>query len=341
MTAATPMDELQQAGRLWVAGWLLLVFFVSAGVVLGQAEGEPPDVLSIEPDLVAPEVMQGEPAAGMRVLQSLPDYAGTEVRHALYLPTDWSPGKTYPIIVEYTGNGGTVADGTACQGFGISGGEGFVWVCLPFVSADGKTDMQWWWGDPDRTADYAEAVVQEVCDNWGGDPNAVILTGHSRGAIACNYIGLRSDSIAQCWLATIAVSHYDNRLWKMSEDEYVQSPFRLRRLGDRPHYVCGEHQLMEAHRDPKLLEMVRAGNFESFADAKEKLNLVAMTERERIREFIATQHPAAEVTFSDFPWVNHTVEWVLRDTSERRKLRTWVKGVLESAGVPAPKGLDR
>ena len=122
------------------------------------AQGSSLDVTRIPPDLVAPQVTRGNPAPGKRVLQALPGYETTKVRHALYLPTDWREGRSYPVIAEFTGNNGTVAGGKAAQGYGISGGEGYLWVTLPFVSEDGRQDMDWWWGDPDRTADYAKAA---------------------------------------------------------------------------------------------------------------------------------------------------------------------------------------
>ena len=55
-------------------------------------------------DLVTPVMTDESPAAGKRVRQVAPEYKGTEVYHALYLPVDWKPGGTYPVIVEYTGN---------------------------------------------------------------------------------------------------------------------------------------------------------------------------------------------------------------------------------------------
>jgi len=273
-------------------------------------------------------VTTGKPAPGKRVLQSLPQYEDSAVRHALYLPTDWKKGETYPVLVEYTGNNGTVKGGKACQGFGISGGKGFLWICLPYVSKDGKNDMDWWWGDPDLTAAYAKAAITDVCETWGGDPEAVILTGYSRGAIACNYIGLRNDDIAKLWLAMVPASHYDNRRWGMSPAEFQRGPQRLKRLGNTPQYVCGEHHLAMKHTDPKLLKMVHDRKFDTFETAKRELGLIPMTQQEGIREFIIKNHPAANITFADFPWVNHTGDWILRDTPERLKLRAWVQNLL-------------
>jgi len=75
--------------------------------------------------LTVPEVNDDVPSPGKRVLQSLPAYRNTSVRHSLYLPTDWLPNKKYPLIVEYAGNGRTVANGKPCLGYGISGGQNF------------------------------------------------------------------------------------------------------------------------------------------------------------------------------------------------------------------------
>ncbi len=45
-------------------------------------------------DLVTPEMTTEEPAAGRRVRKVAPEYSGTDVYHALYLPEDWKPGGT-------------------------------------------------------------------------------------------------------------------------------------------------------------------------------------------------------------------------------------------------------
>lgn len=307
-------------------------------MLMSSAYCDSPDVLTIPADLKVPDVTTGTAAPGKRVLQALPQYQDSGVRHTLYLPTDWEKGRTYPVLVEYTGNNGTVKGGKACQGYGISGGEGFLWVCLPYVSQDGMNDMDWWWGDPDLTAAYAKAAITAVCESWGGDPEAVILTGYSRGAIACNYIGLRNDDIARLWLAMVPVSHYDNRRWGMSPAEFQRGPQRLKRLGDTPQYVCGEHHLATKHTDPKLLKMVHDRKFDTFEIAKQELSLVPMTQQEGIREYITKNYPAAHITFSDFPWVNHTGDWILRDTGERQKLRGWVQNLLAAS---RPEGQDK
>jgi hypothetical protein len=292
--------------------------------------GATPDVTTIPPDLVTPQVVSGDPTPGKRVSQALPGYEESKVRHALYLPTDWIDGETYPVIAEFTGNNGTVASGKAAQGYGISGGKGYVWVTLPFVSEDGREDMDWWWGDPDRTADYATAAVESVCQQWGGNPKAVILTGYSRGAIACNYIGLRNNAIAKLWLGMVPVSHYDNFSRKATEAEQAPRLERLLRLGETPQYVCGEMHLAERHNDQRLLALVRTHGYSDIEVATRELNLKSILEQEGIRDFITQNHPDAKVTFDTFPWVNHDGDWILRDTPTRTRLRNWVQRLVAS-----------
>jgi len=292
------------------------------------ASASPPDVTKYPVDLHTPKVIQGEPEPGKRVLQALPAYEDSNVRHALYLPIDWIKDRTYPVIAEFTENGGTVAGGKATQGYGISEGEGYLWVTLPYVSEDGKQDMDWWWGSPDRTADYAQAAIESICETWGGNADAVILTGYSRGAIACNYIGLRNERIAKLWLGMVPVSHYDNRSWKQTKAEQAGRVTRLRRLGSTPQYICGEMHLAEKHNDRRLLAIVRERKFTSIDTATRELNLKSILEQEGIRQFVMENHPDGNFTFATFPWVNHYGDWILHDTPARMKLRKWVSDLV-------------
>lgn len=288
------------------------------------------DVLTLPQDLQNPALSEGVAAPGRLVLQQLPRYSGTDVAHALYLPTDWTPKSRLPVIIEYHGNGRRVRDDSGF-GFGISGGKGFIWAVLPFVSPDGKSDMAVWWGDVAATVAYAKEAVPAICREWGGDPERVILVGHSRGAIACNYIGLHDDEIAKLWRAMIPVSHYDDGhvAWGMAPEEQQRAPERLRRLGQIPQFICGEHSSSDRKGgEAKLLAAIREQNLTTFAAAKMKLGLVPLTELEGTRKFLATEHPAGRYTIVDLPHVNHTPTFVLRELPERRQMREWLSVVL-------------
>lgn len=317
---------MKDVNRIFTACSFLLAVGVSSVDVFGAEN--PPDVLSIPPDLENPSIVSGNPAPGRLVLQSLPAYAGTEVGHALYLPTDWVKGKSFPVIIEYQGNTRRVKDG-GWLGYGLCGGRGFIWAVLPYVGRDHKADTNWWWGDLEATVDYAKAAVPAICRQWGGDPKNVVLVGHSRGAIACNYIGLHDAQIAKLWRAMIPVSHYDDgHPWGMTAAEKALAPERLRRLGTIPQYICGEFHLSASHRDEKLLEMVKVGKYETFDGAKQALGLVPMTESEGTRNFVTKNHPQGHFIIVDLPYVNHSTGYVLRDIPERKQMRDWLLKVL-------------
>lgn len=171
--------------------------------------------------LHVPAVEEGAPAPGKRVRYRLPGDEPTGISCTLNLPEDWQPGRKYPVIVEFPGN---VFLGPACYstglpdqcviGYGITQGKGAICVSLPFVDRAAGTIVIDGWGNADDTADHAVRMVAEVCGKFGGDPGNVVLTGFSRGAIACGYIGLRDDRIAALWKGFHACQHYDGGGWR-------------------------------------------------------------------------------------------------------------------------------
>lgn len=262
-----------------------------------------PDLSTVPPDLELPPLSDGAPGPGLRVRQTAPEWAHTAVHHVLYLPTDWRPGRRYPVIVEYAGNGpytnafGDVSTGAvegSCLGYGISGGNGYIWLCLPFVNAREGCNQAQWWGEVEATVDYCRRTVLRTCEAYGGDPGAVILTGFSRGAIACNYIGLHDDEIAGLWRAFIPYSHYDGvRQWGYSGDDRASALGRLKRLQGRPQFICDEVGV------------------------------------EATREYLQATGVQGDFAFCPVPFRNHSDRWVLRDCPPRRELRGWLARVLE------------
>ncbi|MBK1875331.1 carboxypeptidase-like regulatory domain-containing protein [Pelagicoccus mobilis] len=181
----------------------------------GQPPSERPD-FSAANRLSVPPMIDSAPAPGKRVRQKLPSFENTSIYHSLYLPNDWQPGKRYPIIVEYAGNrwltSKVYSPGTpegSRMGYGMSEGDGYIWVNAPYVNADLKTQALNGWGDADATADYAVELVKMLCEDFGGDHSSVIITGFSRGAVAAGFIGLRNKQISDVWLGFHACQHYD------------------------------------------------------------------------------------------------------------------------------------
>ena len=280
----------------------LLVFPVLI-LVLSVAGEDLPDINTIPIDLHVPAMEEGTPAPGKRVKVVLDEYRGTAVYHALYLPTDWEVGEKYPVIVEYPGNGpyqnkyGDTCSGKLedCSlGYGISGGEGVIWVCLPFISKDHQHNQLQWWGDVQASVGYCKTVVSLICNQYGGDADAVFLTGFSRGSIACNFIGLHDDDIASLWKGFICHSHYDGvREWDYAGSDRAAAVERLHRLKSRPQFISHEGS-------------------------------VAQTQ-----QYLAENCPNGNFTFQVLSYRNHTSSWVLRDIPERMALREWFQRILK------------
>lgn len=291
----------------------VLCVWASLLPVFAAEAPELPDIRTVAPDLQAPPVVQAEPAAGMRVLQVEPEYAGAGIHHTLYLPRDWEPARRFPMIVEYPGNGpyenryGDVSTGEVegCQmGYGLTAGKGFIWLALPFVNTQSRTNQRQWWGDVEATADYAKRAVRRVCERFGGDPSAVILAGFSRGAIACNYIGLHDDEIADLWLAFMPYSHYDGvRLWDYPGAGRADALVRLQRLQGRASFITHERSVDET------------------------------------RSYIEQTGIIAPFSFHVIPYRNHNSAWTLRDIPARSSARRWLARVLiDRPGTHAIRG---
>jgi hypothetical protein len=272
-------------------------------VIPALAEQNSPfvNVHALASDLVIPELSDGTPDAGKRVREKLDEYRDWEMHHVVYLPTDWKPGGQFPVIVEYPGNGGyrnQLGDESTgrvedCKlGYGISAGQGFIWLCLPFVDPTSQSHSLKWWGDADATAAYCRLAVHHVCQAYGGDLSSVILTGFSRGAIACGYIGLRDDQTARLWRAMVIHSHYDGvRKWNYPEDDADSARRRWARFQGKPQFVTQERSI------------------------------------EQTREFLAGAN-TENIMLLGLPFANHTDMWVLKDLPERATLRSWLSEVL-------------
>lgn len=264
---------------------------LSIAILLYASCGGEVDVENVLPDLITPLASNASPAPGKRVRQFNEDYEGSDVYHLLYLPTDWEKGKKYPMIVEYAGNKWRTSSGTvegSNLGYGISGGKGVIWICMPFVDKENQTNATTWWGDVEATVEYCKKTVDRVCKDYGGDPSNVFIAGFSRGAIACNFIGLHDDEIASLWRGFICHSHYDGvRGWDYTGSDRESAAKRLQRLGNRPQFISQE-------------------------------NSIAAT-----KAYLKSAFPTGRFTFQALPFQNHTDTWVLRDIPERKVLREW------------------
>lgn len=303
------MDRL--AFGVWLCSLLSCVSSATSPLV---AQETAPDIRSIEPDLSVPEMKDSPPKAGNRVRwyplpESQPDLYGV-----LTLPDNYAPDGNHPLIIELPGNGGYRSPfGDECSGrpegcnlgWGISEGRDFVWLALPFVTGSDLDQPQeialQWWGSPPEfssgsTAAFCQAAIDQATMQFSIDPNAIVLCGFSRGAIACNFVGLQDDAIAQRWCGMIAYSHYDgSRDWGLPNTDRDSARQRLTRLSC-PQLICHEAD------DSKLsgLERTRAWLEETSMSGSDQL------------QFLSTG------------FRNHNDAWVLRPSPARKQLRKWV-----------------
>lgn len=268
-----------------------------------------PDLSTVSAELTVPSMTAGSPAPGQRVRQTTTGWEGTAVHHALYLPQDWKSGSKYPVIAEYAGNGGyknkygDVSEGTvqgSNLGYGLSGGKGFIWVCLPYVEEKSgvKGNATNWWGDVGETKRYALETLRHLATAYGADASNVVLAGFSRGSIGCNYIGLHDDEIAPKWRAFFCHSHYDGvrEGWGYAGADRKSALARLQRLNGRPQWISHEG---------------------SVADIERYLNGTGVEIGE-----------PGQFTLRALPFRNHSDQWVLRDIPERKAAREWLARVV-------------
>jgi len=203
----------------------LMILKRGAGLVAlamrnARATGEAPVWTMPAGRLEVPPVEDAVPAPGKRVRYRPGGGDEGGIYSILHLPEDWTEGGTYPVIAEFPGNiffiPGCYSTGLPDQciiGYGMTKGRGSICVGLPFVDPATGTISEHGWGDPDATADHAVRMMEEICAKFGGDRANLVLTGFSRGALACGYIGLRNDRIAALWKGFHACQHYDGDGW--------------------------------------------------------------------------------------------------------------------------------
>ncbi len=291
--------------------WRLTAWAVISIVISSSSLAqELPDIRSIEPDLVVPALSTGEPLPGLRVKSTLAAWQHTEVYHVLHLPHNWTKrSERLPVIVEWAGNGGYSNQfGDSCDGrpegcklgYGLSAGQDFIWLCLPYLNAASDQLALKWWGDaptydPEPTLNYCRAAVQAICTEYHGDPERVVLCGFSRGALACNYLGLHDEATAQLWCGFLTFSHYDGvRNWPYPQSDRSSAIDRLKRLGSRPQFICSEGRGVAAIQD--------------YLRSEERSKTVNL----------------GQLTFADIGFRNHNDAWVLRPCQARIEARLWL-----------------
>ncbi len=264
-------------------------------------------------DIVLPALTRQPPAAGRRCVMTLEGESAAY--HVAYFPTDWQPGRRFPVLIEWTGNGpyrnelGDVSTGRAEQAelsIGLAGTDGAICLSVPYLDDAGVPVTQWWGTSPEhrpeRTLAYARAAIADICEKHGGDTDKLVLTGFSRGAIAAHALGLHDDETARLWKGFLCFSHFDGvRKWPFAGSDPMSAQARRQRLGDRPVLVLAESSAV-------------AGA--SLKDVKQHLE--------------QTGANLTKFQFVETGFVNHDDAWTLRPSAARERARSWLRDVLMS-----------
>ncbi len=289
---------------------LLLLLWVTTAAHVIEAE-EFPDVRTVAEDLVPPRAEKATPGAGRRVFLDAGrsvDGSASPVHAVLMLPKNWHPGAKWPVFAELPGNGGyrdprgdqcTGRPEDCCLGYGLTAGEDWIWLCLPFLNGDGSRLAETWWGegpqyDSRASMMFWETVLDQVCNQYGGDPSCMVLAGFSRGAIAVNAIGLRESEFADRWKAFFPNSHYDGvRKWPFPDSDRSSARQRLNRLAGRPQLISGEGNQVDETR----------------------------------RYLLETGADLTNIQFLPTGFCNHTDRWALRPCASRDVARKWLQNL--------------
>lgn len=274
--------------------------------------------VDMKPLVEFPKVESGKPAAGKFVAVTEPEYKGTEVRHMIYLPSNYKKGKKYPLIVEYTGNKWNYGTGEveeAHLGFSATLGKDFIWVVLPYISPDHTTNQVKWWGDEKATTEYAQMVIPKIIKEYNGDKDNVILCGFSRGAIGVSYLGLYDDKTASLWSAFFTHDHFDGyqewrgQPWGSPLDKFrAEATIRLKRAKGKPWFISTANSGVDFRSYIKLLGV------------------------DKDIDFTYNEIPVSkyfEIPNQYFKH-SHTDCWAAFNTPESKKLRDWLRLVTQA-----------
>lgn len=115
-------------------------------------------------------------------------------KHYVYLPADWTPEKSWPVIIYLHGGGELGSDGIPPTQVGLGP---VVWNShgkFPFIVIFPQCARGHFWAYPDMDARVL-ASLEGVLRDFHGDPDRVYLTGNSMGGFGTWLIGARHPNV--------------------------------------------------------------------------------------------------------------------------------------------------
>lgn len=120
-----------------------------------------------------------DPVAGTQVEQTLTLKSGATISYLLYLPNDFEPGKSYPLMLFLHGRGESNGPLSLVAKWGppllASKGESF-----PFILASPQCPREDQWRSPTQQAALVE-LLDHLTTRFAVDKDRVMLTGLSMG----------------------------------------------------------------------------------------------------------------------------------------------------------------
>lgn len=117
------------------------------------------------------------------------EYQGRDHRYQVYVPVEYTPDRAWSVILFLHGSGEAGTDGVKQTEVGLgpairANPERFpALVVFPQV----ETSQGW----RDQAADVALAALDQVLEEFHGDPQRIYLTGISMGGYGCWYLALK------------------------------------------------------------------------------------------------------------------------------------------------------
>lgn len=285
-----------------------------------------------------PVVTDGEASAGIKIRETLPEYASTDVHHLLYLPENYTKGKSFPVIVELTGNKWAYGNGEVEEahfGYSISLGQDFIWVVPPYVNDAGTGNEVLWWGDEEKTVDYLKKLIPHLVEKYNADPERIFLAGFSRGSIGDSFIGLHDEEISKLWCAFISHDHFDGQRewpgtdWGSPFEYYRKSASeRLKRVDGRDWYLSFNGTVPDGYRG--VVEGLGVQDYGNYIYAP-----VTIASRFPVipNEWFGSAHNDCWPAF-EIPESEELRYWIYRTSNKIAGVDVWENDKIDLMGMP-------
>jgi len=117
----------------------------------------------------------------------------TGTKYYIYVPSYHKNNRKWPVIITLHGSFGWDGPMRQAEEWQYYAEKyGFILVAPSLSSAEGILPVLWWDSKLKKDEINVLAILDEVVENYNGDPKSVMLSGFSAGGYPMYYIGLRN-----------------------------------------------------------------------------------------------------------------------------------------------------